>query len=72
MIIEPPERQHPSIRRWNLDVKMLEAKTMEAMKIWLNDSEHPANASKKVLLKELFKVAKAEERYKSGEIGRLP
>lgn len=72
MIIEPPERQHPSVRRWNLDVKTLEAKTMEAMGNWFNDAAHPANASKKVFLKEIFKVAKAEERYKNGEIGMLP
>lgn len=68
MIIEPPERQHPSVRRWNLDVKTLEAKTMEAMGNWFNDTAHPANASKKVFLKEIFKVAKAEERFKNGEI----
>ncbi|RFU24067.1 hypothetical protein B7463_g12271, partial [Scytalidium lignicola] len=68
MIIEPAERQHQSVRRWNLDVKTLEAKTMEAMGNWFNDSAHPANAAKKVFLKEIFKVAKAEERFKNGEI----
>jgi hypothetical protein len=42
---------------------------MESMANWFSDKEHPENASKKVFLKEIFKVAKSEERYKTGEIG---
>ena len=42
---------------------------MEAMSNWFNEAEHPENLAKKPYLKEIFKVAKAEERYKNGEIG---
>jgi succinate dehydrogenase flavin-adding protein (antitoxin of CptAB toxin-antitoxin module) len=30
---------------------------------WFSDKEHLENAAEKVFLKEIFKVAKAEERY---------
>lgn len=43
---------------------------MEAMSNWFNDKDHPDNATKRPFLKEIFKVAKAEERYKNGEIGK--
>jgi Cft2 family RNA processing exonuclease len=42
---------------------------MEAMSNWFNDKEHPDNASKRNLLREVFKVAKVEESYRNGEIG---
>ena len=42
---------------------------MEAMSIWFNDKDHPENGAKKPFLREIFKIAKAEERYKNGEIG---
>jgi hypothetical protein len=35
------------------------------------NTSKPKNAKKKAILKELFKVAKMEERYKRKEIGRL-
>ena len=44
---------------------------MEAMSAWFNDTDHPGNLAKKPYLKEIFKVAKAEERYKNGEIGKI-
>lgn len=50
-------------------MKKLEEVTMEAMSNWFNDKEHAENAQKRIFLKEIFKVAKAQERYKNGEIG---
>jgi hypothetical protein len=44
---------------------------MELVTNWFSDKEHPENAAKKILLKEIFKVAKAEERYKNGELGKV-
>ncbi|EHL02558.1 hypothetical protein M7I_1352 [Glarea lozoyensis 74030] len=40
------------------------------MSNWFNDKEHPDNASKRNLLREVFKVAKAEESYRNGELGK--
>jgi hypothetical protein len=54
-----------------LNVRKLEESTMESMSQWFNDKEHADNSSKRILLKEIFKVAKAEERYKKGEIGKV-
>lgn len=71
MIIEPKEKQHPTVQKLGLDVQMLEEATMESMSNWFNDKEHPENAAKKVFLKEIFKVARAQERYKNGEIGKV-
>ena len=71
MIVEPYEKQHPTVQKLGLNVKKLEEVTMEAMSNWFNDKEHPENAAKKPFLKEIFKVARAEERYKNGEIGKL-
>ena len=69
LIVEPNERQHPAIRKVNLDVTKLAEIAMDALSTWFADKENPANAAKQPLLKELFKLAKAEERYKAGEIG---
>lgn len=44
---------------------------MDALSTWFADKENPANATKQPLLKELFKLARAEERYKDNEIGRF-
>ncbi|KAI6246607.1 hypothetical protein HI914_05566 [Erysiphe necator] len=68
MIIEPAERQNPTIRKLGLNVKKLEETTMEVMSNWFNDKEHPENLLKKKYLKEIFRVAKIQERYKRGEI----
>lgn len=69
LVVQPYQQQHPSIQKVQLNVKKLEENTNEAMSNWFNDSEHPENFCKKVLLKEIFKVAKMEERYLRGEIG---
>ncbi|KAF6836946.1 hypothetical protein CMUS01_05212 [Colletotrichum musicola] len=70
MIVEPPEKQHPSILKMNLNVQKLEDATTEAMSAFFSDKENKANAKKKPYLDEIFKVAKGEERYKRGEIGK--
>ncbi|PVH69812.1 hypothetical protein DL98DRAFT_438285 [Cadophora sp. DSE1049] len=41
------------------------------MSNWFCDTEHPENEAKRPFLKEIFKVARMEERYKTGEIGKL-
>jgi hypothetical protein len=69
MIVEPREKQCLTLQKLQLDVKKLEEVTMEAMSNWFNDPEHPENATKRPFLKEIFKVAKFEERFKRGEIG---
>ena len=71
MIVEPREKQFPTVQKLELNVKKLEDVTMEAVSNWFNDKEHPENAQKRPFLKEIFKIAKAEERYKNGEIGEL-
>jgi hypothetical protein len=71
MIVEPREKQCPTVQKLGLNVKKLEEVTMEAMSNWFNDKDHPENANKRPFLKEIFKIAKAEERYKNGEIGEF-
>jgi len=46
----------------------LEEATLEVMAPWFNDKEHPENAAKKPYFKEIFKVARAEERFRNDEI----
>jgi hypothetical protein len=70
MVVEPHDKQHPTVKKLGLNVKRLEEVTMEAMANWFNDRERPDNASKKPFLKEIFKIAQREERYKCGEIGQ--
>ena len=67
MIVEPREKQCATVKKLGLSIKKLEEATTESMLHWFNDSEHPENAAKKIIMKEIFEVAKAEERYKSGE-----
>jgi hypothetical protein len=71
MIVEPPHKQCATVQKLGLNVKKLEEVTMETMSIWFNDKDHPENATKRPFLREIFKIAKAEERYKNGEIGKL-
>jgi hypothetical protein len=44
---------------------------MDSLSAFFTDRRKPENAKKKDILKELFKVAKMEEKYKQGEISRL-
>lgn len=69
LIIEP-ETQPPSIRRLgHISVAMLETAAMESLSIWFQDANKPKNAKKRPILKELFKVARMEEKFKRNEIG---
>ncbi|KAK0674226.1 hypothetical protein QBC41DRAFT_51657 [Cercophora samala] len=66
MLTEPNHRQHEDIRGQHLTVGKLEEAAMDSAASFFNASE--ANMKKKLWLKEAFKVAKAEEKYKRGEI----
>ncbi|TAQ83041.1 hypothetical protein B7494_g8635 [Chlorociboria aeruginascens] len=69
LVVQPNHLQHHSIQKLNLDVKQLEEVTMEAMARWFEDKDNPANAEKKPFLREIFRVAKYEQRCLHGEIG---
>ena len=71
MIVEPSKTQHPDIQKLNLNVRKLEEITTEALSAFFTDKENPANGKKRPYLNEIFKVAKQEERFKNGEIGKL-
>lgn len=70
MIIEPYHKQCPTVQKLGLNVKKLEEVTMEAMSTWFADKDRPENLAKKPFLKEIFKVAKKQERYKNGELSK--
>ena len=69
MVVEPNASQHPDIQKLYLNVKKLEDVTNDALSTFFSDKENSSNAKKKPFLKEIFKMAKQEERYKNGEIG---
>ena len=71
MVIIPVGQQHPTVQKLGLNVKKLEEATLEVMAPWFNDKEHPENAAKRPFFKEIFKVARQEERFRNGEIGKL-
>ena len=64
--------QTEAVRNMGLTVKILETATLEALTGWFIDVERPENIQKKSFLVDIFRVAKAEERYRNGEIGKLP
>ncbi|KAI1769055.1 hypothetical protein GGR53DRAFT_276414 [Hypoxylon sp. FL1150] len=68
MITEPSDKQHPSIRKLHLTVNKLEEVTLDALSAFFTDKDNNSNLSKRPYLKEIFKVAKMEERYKDGQI----
>ncbi|KAI2637306.1 hypothetical protein GGS21DRAFT_510977 [Xylaria nigripes] len=68
MLVEPHHSQHSAIRKVNLNLNTLEAVTFEALSSWFSDKDNPGNLAKKPILKEIFKVARQEARYKDGEI----
>jgi hypothetical protein len=51
-------------------IKKLEEHTWENTATWFNDKDGK-NAGKRVFLKDIFRVAKMEERYRKGELGTL-
>ncbi|KAL2753619.1 hypothetical protein ACRALDRAFT_2110380 [Sodiomyces alcalophilus JCM 7366] len=68
MIVEPDEKQHPSIRKMKLNVQKLKEATDEALSSFFSGKENEKNARKKPYLDEIFKIALQEQRYKHGEI----
>ncbi|KAG4434235.1 hypothetical protein IFR05_010277 [Cadophora sp. M221] len=68
MVVQPVERQCPTVQKLKLNVKTLEVATMEAMSNWFSDKTNPRNESKRAYLKDIFKVARHQERFKNGEI----
>lgn len=70
LIVEPTHKQHPDVQKSCLDVKKLEEVTTEALSGFFSDPESPGNRKKRPYLNEIFKVARYEERFKNGEIGR--
>ena len=69
MIIEPRNSQCSAVQRLGLNVEKLEQVTSESTKNWFN--KNPDNAAKKIYPKEIFRVAKLEERYLNSEVGKL-
>lgn len=69
MAVKPWEKQCPTAQKMRLSVKKLEEAAKEAIRVWLNDKDHPENAAKEIVLREIFSVARAEERCNRGEIG---
>ena len=68
-MVERKEDQHDAIKHLNLDVKQLETTTMDCLSNWFKNPEHPKNAEKRPFLREIFKVAKMQERFKNNELG---
>ncbi|KAJ4286029.1 hypothetical protein N0V88_008144 [Collariella sp. IMI 366227] len=68
MIVKPAEKQHPDIQGLGINVAKLETVAMESLSAWFDDRDKPRNATKRPILKELFKVAKMQEKFMSGEI----
>jgi hypothetical protein len=69
IIVRPAHEQIHVHQKSGHNVKRLEEATMEAMANWFNDEEHPENAEKKLLVGEIFKVARARQLCLSGELG---
>ncbi|KAG4432279.1 hypothetical protein IFR05_012227 [Cadophora sp. M221] len=68
MTVEPVTTQHPSFQDQDLSVQKLEDVSYEALSSWFKDPENPENMFRAPLIRELFKVAKYEEKFKNGEI----
>ncbi|KAL1894697.1 hypothetical protein Sste5346_005670 [Sporothrix stenoceras] len=68
MIVLPNAEQHPDIQKLNLNVAKLEEATTEVLSSFFTDKDAPNNIKKKPYLKEIFLLAKYEERFRNGEI----
>lgn len=69
-LIIDPKTQPPSMQKLEgLTVAKMEIAAIESLAVWFGDKKKPENAMKKPILKEIFKVAKMEERYRRDEIG---
>lgn len=72
LITTPNRVQHPDLKKLNINVAKLEEATWDALSGFFADLDNPNNMKKKPYLKEIFRVAKYQERYKNGEIGSSP
>ncbi len=72
LIIEPATQPLSMHKLEGLTVAKMEAAAFESLAAWFGDKKKPENAMKRPILKEIFKVAKMEERYKRHEIGMSP
>lgn len=71
LITTPNRIQHSDLKKLNINVAKLEEATWDALSGFFADTNLPNNLKKKPFLKEIFRVAKYQERFKNGEIGRL-
>src|ERR1700716_3059137 len=69
-VIMDGNRNDKSDYQETVTIKKLEEYTWENTAAWFNDKDGK-NASKRVFLKDIFRVAKMEERYRKGELGTL-
>ncbi|KAI1335137.1 hypothetical protein F5Y15DRAFT_257245 [Xylariaceae sp. FL0016] len=67
MVVEPNQNQHPSIKHLGLNLEKLEEVTYDALSSFFADREQNKK-DKKGFLKEIFRVARQEERFKNDEI----
>jgi hypothetical protein len=69
--VRPLEKQPLAIRliflRLDLNILKVEGVVMAGLSPWFR--KHPKNAHKRLFIKEIFKVAAMQERYRGGEIG---
>jgi hypothetical protein len=70
MVMQPKHLQHADIQKSNLSITKLEEVTWEALHNFFGDKENPSQGAKKPYLKEIFKIARSEERFRNGEIGK--
>ncbi|CAK7213253.1 hypothetical protein SCUCBS95973_001738 [Sporothrix curviconia] len=68
MIVVPNSEQHPDIQKLHLNVAKLEEATTEVLSSFFADKDSPNNMKKRPYLKEIFLLAKYEERFRNGEI----
>lgn len=69
LITTPNRSQHRDIQKLNINVAKLEEATWDALSGFFADMDQPNNLKKKPFLKEIFRVARYQERFKNGEIG---
>lgn len=69
LIVQPNHKQHANIQKLRLNVEKLEEVTTEALSPFFLDKKNPGNSRRKVYLKEIFQIARAQERFLNGEIG---
>jgi len=66
MVVRPKQKQPETIRALDLDITKLEDVARFSLEGWLNDQEQSEGIPKKAVLREIFEVAKAEERFQRG------